>query len=269
MTVAFAAAGELNRRIKEFDVPKPNMRPYGPGLSAYGSFWYKGQPTNKPDRSHWEVIRVGRKILPTVFLPVQSREVKGLAAGKLLVASRDLADPNFAQTVVLLVRYDPQGVVGLVLNRRTHVPVSRVLEDLKAAKNRSDPVYLGGPVDTPAVFALLRSPAKIEGAEHIFGEVYLISAKRLFEDTVSTRPDPSIFHVYLGDAGWNAVQLQKEVELGAWFIFPADASAVFNSDPDSLWSEMIRKTELELAGKPANANPWTRAGRFVEVSYKR
>jgi putative AlgH/UPF0301 family transcriptional regulator len=269
LIVSFAAAGKLNCRIAEFDAPKPDMRLYRPGLSACGSSWYSGQPTNKPDRSHSGVIRVDRKILPAAFLPVQSRNVKGLAAGKLLVASRELADPNFAQTVVLLVHYDPQGVVGLVLNRRTHVPLSRVLEDLKAAKDRSDPVYLGGPVDTPAVFALLRSPAKVGGAEHIFGEVYLISAKKLFEQTISTRPDPGVFHVYLGDAGWNAVQLQKEVELGAWFIFPADASTVFSSDPDSLWSEMIRKTELDLAGKPANAAPWTRAGPFVEVSYKR
>jgi putative AlgH/UPF0301 family transcriptional regulator len=195
---------------------------------------------------HVEGIHAGSKIPPTVLVPVQSRNVKNLAAGKLLVASRDLADPNFIETVILLVRYDAQGVVGLALNRRTHVPLSRVLGDLKAAKDRSDPVYLGGPVDTPVVFALFRSSAKIEGADSIFGGVYLITAKPLLEKTISSRPAPDVFHVYLGYAGWNTVQLQKEVELGAWFIFPADAGTVFNSDPDSLWSSMIQKTELKL-----------------------
>jgi len=191
---------------------------------------------------------------PTVFLPVQSKNSKSLAAGKLLVASRDLADPNFAETVVLLVRYDAQGVVGLILNRRTDVPLSRVL-DLKAAKDRSDPVYLGGPVETPSVFALFQSPAKLEGADRIFGGTYLITAKTLFEQTISTRPDPGVFHVYLGYAGWTNDQLRKEVELGAWFIFPADANTVFNANPDSLWSQMIRKTELKLAAsEPAEAN---------------
>jgi putative AlgH/UPF0301 family transcriptional regulator len=195
---------------------------------------------------HVDGIRRRSEILPTGLVPVQSRNVKDLAAGKLLVASRDLADPNFIETVILLVRYDAQGVVGLVLNRRTHVPLSRVLGDLKAAKDRSDPVYLGGPVDTPAVFALFQSAAKIEGADSIFGGVYLISAKPVFEKTISTRPAPNVFHAYLGYAGWNTVQLQKEVELGAWFIFPADAGTVFNADPDSLWSNMIQKTELKL-----------------------
>lgn len=188
------------------------------------------------------------KAQPTSLLPVQSKDTKSLGAGKLLVASRDLGDPNFAETVVLLVHYDAQGVLGLVLNRRTELPLSRVLKDLKAAKNRSDPVYLGGPVDTPSVFALYQSPAKIEGADHVFDKVYLISAKPVFEQTMLARPDPKSFHVYLGYAGWNTDQLQREVELGSWFIFPADTSTVFSSDPDSLWPQMIRKTEMKFAG---------------------
>ena len=146
-------------------------------------------------------------------------------------------------------------MVGLILNRRTDVPLARVLEGLKAAKDRSDSVYLGGPVQTPAVFALLKSPVKLEGAKHIFGGVYLISTKALFEQTISARPDPNVFHVYLGYAGWNNDQLRKEVELGAWFIFQADAGTVFNSDPDFLWRQMIQKTELKLAGsEPADAD---------------
>jgi len=186
-------------------------------------------------------------IPPAVLLPVQSRETNDLSAGKILVASRGLADPNFARTVVLLVRDDADGVVGLILNRRTDVPISRVLEESKAAKDRLDPIYLGGPVDTPKVFALLQSPAKVEAAEHVFDGVYLIPTKPLFEQTLSARPDPGVLRVYLGYAGWNDNQLRREVALGAWFIFPADAKMVFDPDPDSLWSRMIRKTELEFA----------------------
>jgi len=98
-----------------------------------------------------------------------------------------------------------------------------------------------------AVFALFQSSAKVEGAEHVFGKVYLISEKNVFENTIATRPDPGVFHVYLGYAGWTIEQLQMEVELGSWFIFPGDASAVFSADPASLWKQMIHKTELEMA----------------------
>ncbi|HTZ97169.1 MAG TPA: YqgE/AlgH family protein [Terriglobales bacterium] len=188
------------------------------------------------------------EIPPPVFLPVQSKNPKDLAAGKLLVASRELGDPDFAQTVVLLVHDDAKGAVGLILNRRTDVPLSRVLEQLKVAKDRSDPVYLGGPVETPVAFALLRSTAKVEGAQQICDGVYFISSKTVFEKTISDGPNPGAFHVFLGYAGWDNTQLRKEVELGAWFIFPADTQTVFDSDPDSLWRQMIHKTELKLAG---------------------
>ena len=190
------------------------------------------------------------------FVPVQSKDAKDLGVAKLLVASRDLGDPNFAESVVLLVHYDDEGVLGLILNRRSKVPLSRVFDGLKGAQGRSDPVYLGGPVETAAAFALLQSPSKVEGAEHIFADVYLISSKSLFEQTLSARPDPGVFHVYLGYAGWTNEQLRREVELGAWFIFPADVRTVYHADPDTVWSQFIRKTELKLAERgPAERDP--------------
>jgi putative transcriptional regulator len=185
-----------------------------------------------------------------VFLAVQSRNPKDLGPGKLLVASRELGDPNFAETVILLVHYDIEGAVGLMLNRRTDLPISRVLAQLKAAKDLSDPVYLGGPVDTPTVFGLLRSTNKLDGAEPVFGDVNWITSKAALEKTISSRPDPNLFHVYLGYAGWSTSQLRTEVRLGSWFIFEADGQTVFNANPDSLWRQMIRRTELQMAARP-------------------
>ena len=189
---------------------------------------------------------IGAESLPTQFKNLQLKNAQDLGVGKLLVAARGLGDPNFAGTVILLVHFDGKGAVGLILNRRTDVPLSRVL-NLKAAKDRSDAVYLGGPVEPTAVVGLFESSAKVEKAENVFGRVYLISDKALFEKTISAKPDPGVFHVYLGYAGWTQDQLRTEVQLGAWFIFPADDATVFNSDPGSLWLEMIRKTQLRYA----------------------
>src|SRR5580692_4084486 len=110
-----------------------------------------------------------------------------LAVGRLLVASRDLGDPNFAKTVILLVHYNEgQGAVGLVVNKRTDVPISRVFHDLKEASNRRDPVYIGGPVELNSVLALLKSASKPEGADKVFGDVFLISNKDLLARTIGS-----------------------------------------------------------------------------------
>jgi putative AlgH/UPF0301 family transcriptional regulator len=94
---------------------------------------------------------------------------------------------------------------------------------------------------------MLQSPAKVEGAPRVFDDVYLILTRKLLEQTIASRRDPGIFHIYLGYSGWTSDQLKREVELGAWFVFPADAATVFDSDPDTLWSRLIRKTEQKMA----------------------
>jgi putative transcriptional regulator len=252
--VALAEPGMVNVYKAESNVLPPNRLLCAASPATAALPWYGSRPTNKPSR--WlKAFRRKGELLPATFLPIQFKNPKDLGIGKLLVASRGLGDPRFAGTVILLVHYDENGVVGLFLNRRTDVPLSQVL-DLKAAKDRSDPVYIGGPMEPSAAFALFQSSVKIEKAENIFGSVYLISDKGVFEKTISSRPDPNVFHVYLGYAGWTQDQLRAEVQLGAWFVFPADAATVFNSDPGSLWIKMIHKTELRLA----------KTEPFVEIS---
>src|ERR1051326_73698 len=76
-----------------------------------------------------------------------------------------LADPNFAESVVLIVHYDSdKGAAGLILNRRSNVPISKVLPQVKGAKE--DPVFEGGPVETATAQALVRSKEKPEEATH-------------------------------------------------------------------------------------------------------
>jgi len=261
LVVAFAAVPGFEAPAKELDVlTHPQLRP--PAVAANESLWYTSLAANGLVRSNW-VLHAKSETPANIFLPVQSKDPKDLGAGKLLVASRALADPNFAETVVLLVHCDAENVVGLILNRRTDVPLSRVLDQFEAAKDRSDPVYLGGPVETQAAFALLRSTAKLDGAEQIFSGVYLLPTKTLFEKAIAGRPGPGMFHVYIGYAGWSNDQLRMELALGSWFIFQGDAATVFDSDPDSLWRQMIQETEFKLARRePAGAQSKTSVPAF-------
>jgi putative transcriptional regulator len=59
--------------------------------------------------------------------------------------------------------------------------------------------------------------------------------------------EATVFHAYVGYAGWGAGQLEHEVELGAWHIMSADSATVFHADPDSVWPRMIQRTEAQIA----------------------
>jgi len=177
----------------------------------------------------------------------QSTQLKDLGVGKMLVAPRDCPDANFAKAVILLVQIDENGAVGLMINQRTTVPISRALDSLKSAINHKDPVYLGGPVDGSTVLALLRASSKPEEARRVVGDVYLVGARTLLEKTLAAGTGPSEFRTYLGYCGWGTGQLEREMKLGAWYIFDGNARLIFDSDPESVWSRLIARTEQKVA----------------------
>lgn len=183
-----------------------------------------------------------------VLALASARADDDLAPGKFLVAGRDLADPNFAEAVILLVNYDADhGAMGLIVNRRTDVPLSRLFRDFKEAKTRTDPVYVGGPVELSTVLALLRSSVQPGDAQRVFADVYMINTKEQLQKALADKEEPGSFHVFVGYAGWGTGQLEHEVELGAWHIMPAESALVFHSDPDTVWPHLIQRTEQQIA----------------------
>lgn len=176
-------------------------------------------------------------------LSAQSNRAEDLAVGKLLVTPRGAPDPLFAQSVILLVRYNESGALGLMVNRRSTVPISRALRELNGAAAHSDPVFIGGPVELNTVFALTRTPRKPEGATPVFGNIYFIAGKTALEKALTGSFDSSALRIYVGYCGWGPHQLENEVNHRAWYIFNRSEDLTFDAEPESLWSKLIGEAE--------------------------
>lgn len=183
---------------------------------------------------------------PPVF-PVQARpRARDLATGKILVARRSLVDPNFAETVILLVQHDDDGTAGLILNRQTKIPLSKLSPEMDIAKGRTDRLYHGGPVEPAGVMALMRSRTKPEDGKPVGEDVYVISSKAALEKTVASGAAASTFRIYLGYAGWGAGQLAWELRMDAWDVLPANPGLVFDAHPETLWQRLAEEEEMRL-----------------------
>jgi putative transcriptional regulator len=182
----------------------------------------------------------------SIGMPLRAADDE-LAAGKILVADRALRDPHFIGTVIVLIDYDDDGAVGVILNRQSETPVTRVLDGVKEAAGRKDLVFEGGPVETKSVLALTRSREKRDGLRHLFGDVYAILNEGPLKKTLATGAGSDLLRFYLGYAGWGPGQLDDEVDAGAWHILKGDASTVFDTDPDSLWDRLTRRSSLSVA----------------------
>jgi len=170
-----------------------------------------------------------------------------LGAGTLLVASRNLKDPNFLETVVVVLARTPDGTAGLILNRQTKVALERILPGVTADKPAPGLVFLGGPVGFSEARGLLRSTEARKGAYRVSKDTYLLNARDDITEALADGADTDRLRVYVGYAGWGAGQLEAEIRAGAWHVFGADTDVIFDPAPDTLWARQIRRTETLLA----------------------
>src|SRR5579872_5082095 len=70
----------------------------------------------------------------------------------LMVASAQVTDPFFSDSVVLVMNDLGSGPIGIIINRPTQVPISRLFPKLQRLSQLQDKVYFGGPVDFGSVW---------------------------------------------------------------------------------------------------------------------
>ena len=167
-------------------------------------------------------------------------------AGRLLVATPLLTDPNFARTVVQLVQHsDEDGALGVVVNRPSETPLGDVLPGWALLAPDPAVVFLGGPVQESAAICLGRlAPGELdESCVAVPGAPWLGT---LDLDAEAAEPVQAV-RVFAGYAGWSPGQLEAEVEEGAWWVLDALPSDCFTSAPDCLWATVLRRQGMPLA----------------------
>nr|WP_184792782.1 YqgE/AlgH family protein [Phytomonospora endophytica] len=171
---------------------------------------------------------------------IDYRTVASLS-GRLLVASPVLKDPNFDRTVVLLLGHEPDGALGVVLNRATEMPVTDVLEGWDGLIPEPAVVFEGGPVQPESAIAVARLRTDVSQPA-----CFRTFAGRLGTLDLAADPEPladSIdgLRIFAGYAGWGPGQLENEIDEGAWLVFDVLPGDAFSPTPEELWPMVWRR----------------------------
>lgn len=166
------------------------------------------------------------------------------ASGIFLVATDEIRDPNFRETVVLVTQPQRGGPFGIIINRPLNHRLSELFPDSEALKNRKDRVYFGGPVARQGLVFLVRSAEPPERAIRVLKDVYIVADPEAIEGLLKRPGLTRGLRVYAGHSGWAPGQLQNEITRGSWYIVPADAETVFEKDAASIWPELSRRAAL-------------------------
>jgi putative transcriptional regulator len=166
--------------------------------------------------------------------PTAADDAKPLTA-ILLVAQGELRDPNFADSVVLVMNNLGPAPIGLVVNRPTEIPVARLFPDLKHLAPLHDKVYFGGPVDLESVWFLFRAAKPPQHAIQAFGGIYLSSSRELLVHLLGRDKPMDGLRIFIGHSGWAPGQLEAEIARGAWTLERAEADAIFKGKSEHPW----------------------------------
>lgn len=165
--------------------------------------------------------------------------------GKLLVATPSLVDPNFRQTVLLMLEHNAEGALGLVLNRPSELPVKGVIDEWAAAVSTPPVVFVGGPVSQSSVIAL--ATVALDDADDNWSPV----AGRL--GTVDLDRNPSEIggldevRIFAGYAAWAPGQLEAELNEDAWFVFDHSGRDPFAKEPGELWWQVFERQSGDIS----------------------
>jgi putative transcriptional regulator len=173
----------------------------------------------------------------------------GYLTGQLLVATPDMRDPRFAETVIYMVKHDADGAFGLVINRpMAKGSMGDVLKGFGIDSSGATGeiiVHYGGPVSPRAGFVLHSDDVLLEDSARVANGIAMTSDPRLMEAMAQGKgPRQALF--ILGYAGWGPGQLEGELRAGSWFVVSGDNALIFGKDADRKWRQAMDRRKISL-----------------------
>jgi putative transcriptional regulator len=170
-------------------------------------------------------------------------------APALLLSMPQMADPNFARTVILLCKHNDDGAFGLVVNRPL-VTTGRVIvnSDPPVETERELEVWVGGPVEPQSSWMLVGDHEQEtgRGGMRICDGLYLSTSPDRLSRLLEPNP-PERTRLVIGYSGWGPGQLEFELAESAWLLSDVNADLIFSTPPERMWETAIRRLGADPA----------------------
>src|ERR1700731_1278773 len=108
----------------------------------------------------------------------QRAQTTDLTTPSFLVATRDLQDPLFQHSVILMVpSTEPPLLAGLIINSPAKERVRDLFPQIRDLKGQDEPIYMGGPVELDEISIIFRSSSVQSSATRVFDDVYVATGR--------------------------------------------------------------------------------------------
>jgi putative transcriptional regulator len=218
-----------------------------------------GKPSAEEPRSGGEAARVGKKLSQKGAARRQKQPPqRRFLDGQMLVAMPGMLDSRFARSVIYLCAHSEDGAMGIVVNQPAQIrnfPDLLVQLQVIAPEERISlpratkeiQVLQGGPVQTDRGFVLHSADFFIDNSTLPIDDGVSLTATIDILRAIAVGEGPNQAILALGYAGWEAGQLETEIQHNGWLNCPADPALLFDRDLESKYTRALRSMGIDLA----------------------
>ena len=166
-----------------------------------------------------------------------------LSQSMILVAKPELVDQLYGSSVLVVTPVGPDQHVGFIVNRPSNVTLAELFPDDGPSRKVVDPLYLGGPLSSEVIFALVEGKQSPGGQSfELMPGLHAVLDADTVDRIILTESDHARF--VAGLVVWRRGELRAEIERGAWYVLPPDAQLAVQKPSQGLWEELVRVSKL-------------------------
>ncbi len=166
----------------------------------------------------------------------------------LLLSMPQMADPNFARSVVLLCDYTEKGAFGLVVNRQMDEPAwTMVKTDPPVKVDPEVRLWVGGPVEPTQTWVLSTNAQGSEDEQREICPGIVLSMSHQLALQLLQEPPTNQARIVVGCSAWAPSQLDEELAQSAWLTLDVDPGLIFTVPPELMWETALRRLGTDPA----------------------
>jgi putative transcriptional regulator len=185
-------------------------------------------------------------------------EDRSFLDGQLLVAMPGMADERFARSVIYLCAHSEDGAMGIIVNQASRVKNFPELlvqlnvissDDLIQLPQGAEGIQVltGGPVQTDRGFVLHSPDFHLDNSTMPIDDSVSLTATIDILRAIAAGNGPHQALLALGYAGWDAGQLEDEMQHNGWLHCPADPALLFDHRLDTKYDRALRSMGVDPA----------------------
>lgn len=184
----------------------------------------------------------GLAILVASGAPAVTHAIEAVDEPVMLVAKPALRDRIYGATILIAKPASNGRHIGFIINKPTPLTLGRLFPDHEPSQKVTEPVYLGGPMNTSTLFALVqRKDNPGRNSVQFAPGLYVVLERDLVDQIIEAEAERARF--LAGLVLWAPGELREEIRRGFWYVIDADAGLALRKPTDGMWEELVKRSE--------------------------